>query len=195
VTGNTATQAGGGIASATFDPASVAKLTLNNSAVTGNSQTADPTNPNSVGGGGIVNILGTVTLNSSQVNNNSAQGFVGGGIASGDYLNFSGTSSFLTLNNSQVDGNTAPNADGGGIQNLLGTATLNSSQVDGNTSLNGGGISSGTGNGGQPGPASQLVLSKSEVNGNTATAPASSLGRGAARRSPRGASRMAATRP
>jgi len=90
VTGNTATQAGGGIASATFDPASVAKLTLNNSAVTGNSQTADPTNPNSLGGGGIVNILGTVTLNTSQVNRNSAQGFVGGGIASGDYLNFSG---------------------------------------------------------------------------------------------------------
>src|SRR4029077_12966139 len=118
------------------------------------------------------NILGTVTLNTSQVNRNSAQGFVGGGIASGDYLNFSGTSSFLTLNNSQVDGNAAPNAGGGGIQNLLGTATLNSSEVDGNTSLNGGGISSGPGNGGQPAGAatSQLILSKSEVNGNTATA-------------------------
>ena len=140
--------------------------------MTGNSQTADPTTPMSLGGGGIVNILGTVTLNTSQVNRNTAQGFVGGGIASGDYLNFSATSSFLTLNNSQVDGNTAPNAGGGGIQNLLGTATLNNSQVDRNTSLNGGGISSGPGNGGQPGPASQLVLSKSEVNGNTATAPA-----------------------
>ena len=138
----------------------MAKLTLNNSVVTGNSQTADPTIPMSLGGGGIVNILGTVTLNSSQVNRNSAQGFVGGGIASGDYLNFSETSSFLTLNNSQVNGNTAPNAGGGGIQNLLGTATLNSSQVDGNTSLNGGGISSGTGNGGQPAGPAQLVLSK-----------------------------------
>lgn len=191
VTRNTASQAGGGIAGATFDPSSVAKLTLNNSTVTGNSQTA----PDGLGGGAIVNILGTVTLNSSQLNRNTAQGFVGGGIASGDYLNFSATSSFLTLNNSQVDGNTAPNAGGGGIQNLLGTATLNSSQVDGNTSLNGGGISSGPGNGGQPGPASQLVLSKSEVNGNTATAPAPSLGRRAARRSPWGASRMAATQP
>ncbi len=39
VTGNTATQAGGGIASATFGPSSVARLTLNNSAVTDNSQT------------------------------------------------------------------------------------------------------------------------------------------------------------
>lgn len=42
VTGNTATAAGGGIASATFDPSSVAKLTLNNSAVDGNSQSAGP---------------------------------------------------------------------------------------------------------------------------------------------------------
>jgi len=93
------------------------------------------------------------------VNHNSAQGFVGGGIASGDYISFSGTSSFLTLNNSQVDGNTAPNAGGGGVQNLLGTATLNSAEVDGNTSLNGGGISSGPGNGGQPEGAatSQLI--------------------------------------
>jgi hypothetical protein len=32
------TEAGGGIASATFDPASVSSFTLNNSAVTGNSQ-------------------------------------------------------------------------------------------------------------------------------------------------------------
>jgi len=109
VTGNTATQAGGGIASATFDPSSVAKLTLNNSAVTGNSQTESPA-AGGLGGGGIVNVLGTVTLNSSQVNGNSAQGFVGGGIASGDYFGFSGTSSFLTLNGSQVDNNTAPNA-------------------------------------------------------------------------------------
>jgi hypothetical protein len=43
--------------------------------------------------------------------------------------------------------------------------------VDGNSSLNGGGIASGPGNGGAPGATSQLVLSKSEVNGNTATAP------------------------
>jgi len=175
VTGNTATQAGGGIANAS-GPDGVAKLTLNNSTVTGNSQTEPP--PDSLGGGGIVNILGTVTLNSSQVNRNSAQGFVGGGIASGDYLNFSDTTSFLTLNNSQVNGNTAPNGNGGGIQNLLGTATLNSSQVDGNTSVNAGGISSGPGNGGAPGDTSQLILSKSEVNGNTATAPVPQPGEG-----------------
>ncbi len=172
VTGNAATQAGGGIASATFDPSSVARLTLNNSAVTGNQQTLGPQDNNALGGGGIINILGTVTLNGSQVNKNTAQGFVGGGIANGDYINFSATSSFLTLNGSQVNGNTAPNAGGGGIQDLLGTVTVNSSQVNGNTSLNGGGIASGNGNGGIPPLTSHLVLSKSQVNGNTATAPA-----------------------
>ena len=35
-------------------------------------------------------MLGTATLNASQVNDNTAQGFVGGGIANGDYMNFTG---------------------------------------------------------------------------------------------------------
>jgi hypothetical protein len=60
---------------------------------------------------------------------------------------------------------------GGGIVSILGTATLNGSQVSGNTSLNGGGISSGNGNGGTPPGTAQLVLNKSQVDGNTATAP------------------------
>ncbi len=174
VTRNTATDAGGGIASATgLGPPGVAKLTLNFSRVTDNRQTAGPASPNSLGGGGILSILGKVTLNVSQVSGNTAMGLVGGGIASGDYINFSSTSSFLTLNFSRVTGNTAPNAGGGGIQNLLGTVTVNNSQVSGNTSLNGGGISSGPGNGGVPPPPgrSHLTLNNSQVSGNTATAP------------------------
>jgi hypothetical protein len=43
--------------------------------------------------------------------------------------------------------------------------------VNGNTSLNGGGIASGNGNGGLPPGTSQLVLNKSQVDGNTAIAP------------------------
>jgi hypothetical protein len=170
VTGNTASQAGGGIASATFDPSNVATLTLNQSSVSENSQT-DPGSTDGLGGGGILNILGTVTLNNSEANGNTAQGFVGGGIASGDYLNFSDTSSVVTINNSEVNGNIAPNAGGGGIQNLLGTLTVRNSRVNGNSSLNGGGISSGPGNGGLPGATSHLTVSNSQVNGNTATAP------------------------
>ena len=80
---------------------------------------------------------------------NTAMGMAGGGIANGDYMNFSGTTSFLTLNRSQVDDNNAPNAGGGGgIQNLLGSVTLNGSEVNRNTAPNGAGISSGNGNGG-----------------------------------------------
>jgi len=52
VAGNTAVVAGGGIASATFDPSSVAKLTLNNSAVSDNQQTLDGLD-GGLGGGGI----------------------------------------------------------------------------------------------------------------------------------------------
>ena len=174
VTRNTAADAGGGIASATgLGPPGVAKLTLNFSRVTDNSQTAGPASPNSLGGGGIASVLGIVRLNFSQVSGNSAMGFVGGGIASGDFIDMppSNPSSVLILNNSRVSGNTAPNAGGGGIQNLLGTVTVNYSKVNGNTSLNGGGISSGNGNGGIPPGTSHLTLNGSQVNGNTATAP------------------------
>jgi hypothetical protein len=117
------------------------------------------------------------------VNTNNAMGFVGGGIATGDYLNFSRSTSFLTLNNSQANDNTAPNAGGGGIQNPLGSVTLNSSQVNRNTSLNGGGIATGNGNGGIPPGTSHLVLNKSRVDGNTATDPSRSPDRRAGRRS------------
>ena len=63
------------------------------------------TAPNA-GGGGIQNLLGTATVNSSQVNGNTSLN--GGGISSG---NGNGGippgTSHLTLNNSQVNGNTA----------------------------------------------------------------------------------------
>jgi len=176
VTGNAAVAAGGGIASATFDPSSVATLTLDHSTVSDNQQTLDGPD-GGLGGGGILNIDGTVTINRSQVNGNDAEGFVGGGIANGDYMNFSDSGSVLTLDHSQVNGNTAPGAGRGGIQNLLGSVTVNHSQVNGNTSLNGGGISSGNANGGSAGPA-ELTLKHSQVNGNTATAPPPPPGEG-----------------
>ena len=171
---NSAILAGGGVASAsvtpTLDPStSVATLTLRQSTVSGNQQTLPPSQDGNggLGGGGVLNIDGTATLDHSQVNGNTVQGGVGGGIASGDYIG-TGRETVLTLDHSQVNGNTAPNAGGGGIQNLLGMATLNHSQVDGNTSLNGGGIASG--NQGNPTATAELRLNHTEVNGNTATA-------------------------
>ena len=153
VTGNTAVVAGGGIASATFDPSSVAKLTLNNSAVSDNQQTLDGLD-GGLGGGGILNILGTVSLN-------------GGGIASGNGNGgFPPGTSQLRLNNSQVDGNTATAAGGegppiaaGGIANGS-DAVLNNTEVDDNTASHTSGagiVNHGT-----------MSLNNSEVNGNTA---------------------------
>ena len=59
VTGNAATQAGGGIASATFDPSSVGHA--HDEQQLGQRQPADcrPGHENGLGGGGIVNLLGT----------------------------------------------------------------------------------------------------------------------------------------
>jgi hypothetical protein len=165
VNGNAAVVAGGGIANATFDPSSVATLTLHNSSVSGNQQTLDEADGGG-GGGGIINVTGTLSLDHSQVNGNTAQGGVGGGIASGDYFG-TGGDSVLTVDDSQVNGNVAPAAGGGGIQNLLGSATVDHSQVNGNTSLNGAGIASG--NTGDPSRTAELRVSHSQVNGNTAT--------------------------
>jgi hypothetical protein len=173
---NSAVVAGGGIASAsvtpTLDPSStVATLTLRHSSVSGNQQTEgpspDPSQMGGLGGGGILNLDATASLDHSWVKGNSAQGGVGGGIASGDYIG-AGGQSVLTVSHSAVDSNVAPNAGGGGIQNLLGSATVSHSEVNENTSLNGGGISSG--NQGSPHGTAQLQVSHSEVAGNTATA-------------------------
>ena len=79
VTRNTATDAGGGIASVTFDPSSVARLTLNFSRVTDNSQTAGLASQNSVGGGGIVSILGRVTLTAARSAGTPLRGLSGAG--------------------------------------------------------------------------------------------------------------------
>jgi hypothetical protein len=176
VAGNAAVLGGGGIASASITPtltpsSTVATLTLRHSSVSGNQQTEgpsqDPSQMGGLGGGGILNMDGTATVDHSWVKGNAAQGFVGGGIASGDYIG-SGGQSVLTVSHSWVNGNLAPHAGGGGIQNLLGSANVSHSEVNGNISLNGGGISSG--NQGSPTGTAQLRVSHSEIDGNTATA-------------------------
>ncbi len=148
VNGNSAGAAGGGIANATFDPSSVATLTLRNSSVNDNQQFSSDQNT-ALGGGGIANVDGTLTLDHSQANGNDAEGFVGGGIASGDVFG-SGGQTVLTVDHSQVNGNTLPGGfSGGGIAsgNFMGPGgqtvlTVDHSQVNGNSapSAGGGGI-------------------------------------------------------
>jgi uncharacterized repeat protein (TIGR01451 family)/CSLREA domain-containing protein len=125
VTGNFATDAGGGIMNE--GPAS---LTLNNSQVNGNFS----------GSGGAIhnNNGGSVTLNNSQANGNSAN-FRAGGIR-----NSGAGSSLIIQNGSQVNNNSMTGGGGGGgITNDTGSVQiLGGSSVSGNSNPNsvGGGI-------------------------------------------------------
>ena len=175
IANNTAVTAGGGIASGTFPGTSgTPTLTVNGSWIINNNS---PGTGNFDGvGGGIANNHGTVSINGSQINNNTAGGPQGGGIATGNLDGQPGPLASLAVNFTQVNDNTAPNAGGGGIQNLSGVVKINGSQVNGNTSLNGGGIASGNGNGGTPPNPARLEVNFSQVNDNTATAPPGSQG-------------------
>ena len=128
VTRNTATDAGGGIASATLGPPGVAKLTLNFSRVTDNRQTAGPASQNSLGGGGILSIWARSPSTPARSAGTPRWALSGAGSPAAITSAPPPIQQYLTLNLSQVTGNTAPNAGGGGIQNLLGTATINSAR-------------------------------------------------------------------
>lgn len=114
-------------------------------------------------GGGILNLSGTLTMNSAVVTHNFASS-AGGGIANG----FGATA---TLVKSTVSWNTVPSdgSGGGGILGIAATLQLNQSVVDHNTGPGGGGIASGNGNGG--GPGSSITLNSSVISNNTATNP------------------------
>jgi hypothetical protein len=90
-------------------------MTLNNSAVTGNSV------PVLSAGGGIVND-GTLTVNNSTVSGNSS-GTYGGGVSNGDP---GGKQGKLSINSSTISGNSAPNE---AIDNFGSTITLQNSIV------------------------------------------------------------------
>ena len=213
VTGNTASGAGGGIASGTMDPGPGATLTVNNSEVSSNTVP-----PSGMGGGGILNLAGTLTVNNSTIDHNTASG--GGGIASGNG-NGGGPGSFITINNSRISNNSATGGEmtgGGGISNggtlqmtntqLIGndagagvgggllnhaTATLNNVTVSGNSAGIGGGIANlnlqGIPAPGATPPVPVLTINNSTVTGNTASV----AGGGIANFSPLGAALGAIT--
>jgi CHRD domain len=189
VTGNRAAGAGGGIASGTMGPGPGATLVLNNSEVSWNTVP-----PSGLGGGGILNIAGVLTVNNSMIDHNSGSG--GGGIASGNG-NGGGPGSFITINNSVISdnsatggesgggglsnggtlqmnntrltGNSAPGGSGGGLLNHA-TASLNNVTVSGNSADIGAGVANanlqGLGFGEEPTPA--LTVNDGNVTGNTA---------------------------
>lgn len=110
-------------------------LTANGSNISGNSSVT--TNPSFSGfAGGIYNQGGTLVLNNTNVNGNTAT--FHGGIRT----LASGTSATATLNNSTVNGNTA--GEGAGVVNIPNTAltsttNINNSTISGNTTTGPGG--------------------------------------------------------
>jgi hypothetical protein len=190
VTGNSASGAGGGIASGTMGPGPAPTLTLVNSEVSSNTVP-----PDGMGGGGILNLGGTLNVNNSTIDHNSGSG--GGGIASGNGKG-GGPGAFATINNSVISDNSATggedtggagisnggtlvlnntqltnnNADGGVGGGLLNhaTATLNNVSVTGNSAGIGGGIANANLQGipvGSP-PVPALTMNNGSVTGNTA---------------------------
>jgi len=193
VTRNTAAGAGGGIASGTMGPGPGATLVLNNSEVSWNTVP-----PSGMGGGGILSIAGTLDVNNSTIDHNSASG--GGGIASGNGTG-GGAGSFITINNSLVSDNSATGGEdtgGGGVSNggtlrmnntrLIGNdadggvgggllnhaeATLNNVSVTSNSAAIGGGLANVNLQGlpapGVTPPVPSLTLNNVTVTGNTAS--------------------------
>ncbi|MGF1472087.1 MAG: hypothetical protein ACFB50_10145 [Rubrobacteraceae bacterium] len=123
-----------------FRIASGAEATIEGLTITGGNA--------SLGGGGIFNSGGTLTVNRSAVRGSSAG--LGGGIYNGN-----GT---LTVNDSTVSGNSATGDDGGGIANDA-TLTVNDSTVSGNSASNGGGIANNE----------TVTANRSTISGNNAT--------------------------
>ena len=117
---NTAT-AQGGTVEALASASAPSPLTVNSSAVRGNSGSASA---GTVSGGGIANLLGgTVTTKQSTISNNAASA-PGGTAQGGGIFHAVGAT---TLNGSAVTGNSA--GDGGGIYKASGTVTLSDSVV------------------------------------------------------------------
>jgi CSLREA domain-containing protein len=145
VSGNVAA-AGGGIAN-------TGSMDVSGSSVSNNTAAA------SVGGGGIYNNNGVLTLSNSQIISNS--GSNGGGI-----YNTLGT---VAITKSQIISNSDTNV-GGGIVNITGTVTLAQSGISGNTSA--GGDGAGLYNTGT------TSIVTSTITGNTATSGPSHDGDG-----------------
>src|SRR5438094_4354020 len=194
VSGNAATNAGGGIKN-------VGTLTLDRAIISGNAARGGRAGASGFGGGfdnesdmivsnsridnnlavgeanadgtgGGINNSATVTMINCTVSGNRAEASSAGGNGTGGGINNSGT---VTLTNCTVSGNSVSggvssaggNARGGGIANDFGTANLDKCTVSGNS------VAGGTGDGG--GIANQdgtVTLENSTVSGNTATAGA-----------------------
>jgi hypothetical protein len=157
ITNNTSGTSGGGVCTDT------ARTTITNCTISGNSAggvlfsfntvtITGSTISNNLGGRGVWNNFGNVTLLNCLVEGNMAPGLNGGGILNAGNM---------TIVDSTIRGNTAN--QGGGIDNLSGALTIRGTTISGNTASlgNGGGIYNAANILG-------LRISESTISGNTA---------------------------
>jgi hypothetical protein len=163
-------------------------VTLNNSTVSGNAASADPSYPNAYGGG-IYNI-GVLTVTDSTISDNRAESLgpvlagvpnVGGGGISNCIVDCSGSANpQLTLTSSTISGNTAesapgndyiqPTAYGGGIFGPAGDLTVTNSTISDNRAIATGLFGPGAVGGGLEIQDGFLTLTSSTVSNNLVSA-------------------------
>ncbi|MBO7725475.1 MAG: hypothetical protein J6S40_03315 [Thermoguttaceae bacterium] len=163
ISGNTASYEGGGIYNEGM-------LTVVGSTISGNSS-----GYSRYGGGGIINLSGTVSVIDSTISENTSEG-EGGGI-----YNYEGV---MTITNSTVSGNNSntsgSGAGGGGIFNIHATLTIIGSTISGNNSNSYGGRGGGINNWNNfyTGSESTVTIIDSIITGNTAAGSGGSGGGG-----------------
>lgn len=146
ITDNTATTNGGGINN-TGVSQTLGIIILTNTIVSSNTSQS--------GGGGIYNAFGNITVENSEISNNTILGSSnsGGGINT--------LSGILTINNSRLKNNTA--TDSGGairVNSSDSQVNINASTISGNSAVNGGGLRADAGT---------TTINASTISGNRAS--------------------------
>jgi hypothetical protein len=112
---------------------------------------------NAVGGGGLFNSGGTVTITNSAISGNLAPDFSGGG----GLYNAYGT---VSISNSAISGNSTDQIGGGGLYNYYGTVSISNSAISGNSANGSGGFGGG---GGLYNYYGAVGISNSAISGNS----------------------------
>lgn len=124
-------------------------MTITGSTISGNSAV--------IGGGGIYNSSGTLTITGSSITNNSATG----SFSSGGGINH-GSDKEMTVTNTTISGNSA-GFSGGGLYNSTGLATITGCTIANNSS---GGSNGGSGGGIYQSSGKAMTIIGSTISGN-----------------------------
>jgi hypothetical protein len=126
-----------------------------------------------LGGGGIANFGGTLTITNSTIAGNTTTAQYGGGVANFSYFGypyFDPDSTYYgktVITNSTITGNSG-SSFGGGVGNLASTLTITNSTIAGNTASDGGGVANVEGRVYDVTIGGTLIITNSTISGNTA---------------------------